>query len=251
MNVLLKGAKGYESKEFSDQELVAWFTEHTKDGIVEDDIILFKSAEMKVDDGLIQFVFSDGSLDSDLERVDPTGWDLKRYRANPLVLWQHDWSRPAIGTAPKVRKDDKGLYGGVKLDDSGLDLFAMMVEAKVRSGILSKGSVGFKPTRIEIVDDKKDPTRLIHREQELIEFSIVNMPANVNATVISQAHERVHDQAHDQALVQHESAIYNADIERLDETSLPRKTSVEPDGKTTRLDDLFIQATKPIGEIFI
>ena len=238
MNVLLKGAKGYEAKEISDQELVAWFVEHTKDGIVEDDIILFHDAQMKVDSGSVQFVFSDGTLDSDFERIDPNGWDLRHYKANPVVLWQHDWTRPAIGTASRLKKNDTGLYGAVRFDDSGLDPFATMIEAKVKNGILSKGSVGFKPTKIEIVEDQKDPTRLIHREQELIEFSIVNIPSNMNATVIEQT------------LLQDESGIYNADVEGLGKTSLPDETSPEPDGKTNRLDDLFAQDTKTIGELF-
>jgi hypothetical protein len=48
----------------------------------------------------------------------------------------------------------------------------------VKSGFLNAGSVGGIPLKIELVEDKKDPTWAIFREMELIEFSICNVPAN-------------------------------------------------------------------------
>jgi len=233
MNVLLKGANGYERKEFTDQELVSWFEEHSKDGIVTDDIVLFHNAQVKSGTDGVEFVFSDMSLDADLERVDPTGWDLKEYKANPVILWQHNWTIPAIGKATRVRKSDKDLSGTVVFDRE--DPFAALIEHKVRSGFITKGSVGMKPTKIEIIDDKKDPTRLIHREQKLIEFSVVNLPANINATVVN-------------SLVQDEPVMYNEFVEEERETSEPDQTSPAQECKTSTLDDFF--HTQPIEELF-
>jgi hypothetical protein len=31
-----------------------------------------------------------------------SGWELDAYLANPVILWAHDYSRPAIGKAEKV-----------------------------------------------------------------------------------------------------------------------------------------------------
>jgi hypothetical protein len=92
-----------------------------------------------------------------------------------------------------------------------------------------------KPTKIEIIDDKKDPTRLIHREQKLIEFSVVNLPANINATVVN-------------SLVQDEPVMYNEFVEEERETSEPDQTSPAPECKTSTLDDFF--HTQPIGDMF-
>jgi len=50
----------------------------------------------------------------------------------------------------------------------------------VKAGVIRAGSVGFRVLEIEIPskEDSKDGTSLIFRKQELLEFSICNVPAN-------------------------------------------------------------------------
>jgi phage head maturation protease len=50
----------------------------------------------------------------------------------------------------------------------------------VQAGVIRAGSVGFRVIEIEIPDKEtaKDGTSLIFRKQELLEFSICNVPAN-------------------------------------------------------------------------
>jgi phage head maturation protease len=50
----------------------------------------------------------------------------------------------------------------------------------VKAGVIRAGSVGFRVIEIEIPDREaaKDGTTLIFRKQELLEFSICNVPAN-------------------------------------------------------------------------
>ncbi|KKK57759.1 hypothetical protein LCGC14_3051260, partial [marine sediment metagenome] len=96
---------------------------------------------------------------------------------------------PAIGLIKNLKKpsEEKGqLIGTVVFDESGNDPLALMVASKVRLGILSKGSVGFRVKMIEILEDQRDGTRLIHRKMELMEFSIVNIPANPAAQIQRQ-----------------------------------------------------------------
>jgi len=185
MKIMFKTEKGYTPQDMGDIEIVEWFKGHTeKDGTVTEDVMMFGDASVKSIDGdRVRFVFSDGTLDSDLERIDPKGWKLTQYRKNPVVLWGHEWWRPAIGRASGVKANEEKLLGSVTFDESGSDPFASMIASKVKAGIITKGSVGFQPLKIEIVEDAKDPTRLIHREQTLLEFSIVNIPANINAGV--------------------------------------------------------------------
>jgi hypothetical protein len=75
----------------------------------------------------------------------------------------------------------------VVFDSKENDPFAAMVGEKVKAGIISSGSIGFKPNAVEFVEDSKDPTRLIHRKWELLEFSICNVPSNFNALAIREA----------------------------------------------------------------
>jgi HK97 family phage prohead protease len=184
MKILFKTDKGYEPQDMAPTELVDWFREHTeKDGTVTEEVMLFGDAEVKMVEERVRFIFSDGTLDSDLERIDPSGWKLQGYRKNPVVLWGHEWWRPAIGKASGMKTSTENLSGSVTFDESGTDPFAAMIANKVRGGFITKGSVGFQPLKIEIVEDQKDPTKIIHREQNLLEFSIVNIPSNINAGV--------------------------------------------------------------------
>ena len=50
----------------------------------------------------------------------------------------------------------------------------------MKAGVIRAGSVGFRAIEIEIPskEDGKDGTSLIFRKQELLEFSICNVPAN-------------------------------------------------------------------------
>jgi HK97 family phage prohead protease len=125
---------------------------------------------------------SDMSLDRDMERVDPSGCDMKAYKKNPIVLWAHDHSRPAIGKCNNPKIKDNQVVGNIEFDSATNDPFAGMIAGKVKAGIINAGSIGFKPNVIEWNEDNgKDPTKLIHRKWELMEFSICNVPANANA----------------------------------------------------------------------
>jgi hypothetical protein len=65
----------------------------------------------------IAWVFSTFDLDRFDERIDPAGWDVKRYLENPVVQWAHCYSIPAIGRAVGVFADDKGLHGSIVFND--------------------------------------------------------------------------------------------------------------------------------------
>jgi len=188
MNTIFVKEQGeYIRKDFTSTELVDWFRDNiTESGDVQEDIKLYGTADIKLEGESFQWVLSDMTLDRDMERMDPTGWDLKEYRKNPIVLFGHNSWEPAIGLIKNLKKpsEEKGqLIGTVVFDESGNDPLALMVASKVRLGILSKGSVGFRVKMIEILEDQRDGTRLIHRKMELMEFSIVNIPANPSAQI--------------------------------------------------------------------
>jgi len=76
---------------------------------------------------------------------------------------------------------DKQLVGKVDLDPAEVDPFAGMIRAKVERQTIRAGSIGFQPKTIEIIEDEKDPTRLIHRKWGLLEFSLCNVPMHPGA----------------------------------------------------------------------
>jgi len=123
-------------------------------------------------------------LDRYGERIDPQGWDFRRYMNNPIVEWAHRYDIPAIGKIEGLTVDDEGLHGVVFFNDKSFDQFGWSIGQRVKAGVIRAGSVGFKPIEIEIPSKEeapnggKDGTSLIFRKQELLEFSICNVPAN-------------------------------------------------------------------------
>jgi HK97 family phage prohead protease len=131
------------------------------------------------------WIFSTFDLDRFDERIDPAGWDYKRYMDNPVVEWAHRYDIPAIGRADGLYTDDKGLHGVVIFNDKDYDPFGWGIGQRVKAGVIRAGSVGFRVIEIEIPDKDgsgtsypQDGTTLIFRKQELLEFSICNVPAN-------------------------------------------------------------------------
>jgi HK97 family phage prohead protease len=119
-------------------------------------------------------------LDRYGERIDPVGWDFSQYEKNPVVEWSHNYLIPAIGKIERLIADVSGLHGLVFFNDKSFDPFAWGIEQRVKAGVIRAGSVGFRVMEIEIPskEDSKDGTTLIFRKQELLEFSICNVPAN-------------------------------------------------------------------------
>ena len=119
-------------------------------------------------------------LDRFGERIDPAGWDFKRFMDNPVVEWAHRYDIPAIGKVENLMVDDSGLHGVVFFNDKSFDPFAWSIEERIKTGSIRAGSVGFRVIEVEIPskEDSRDGTALIFRKQELLEFSICNVPAN-------------------------------------------------------------------------
>ncbi|GHV82569.1 hypothetical protein AGMMS49991_11270 [Spirochaetia bacterium] len=124
-------------------------------------------------------------LDRYGERIDPAGWDFKQYMDNPVIEWAHNYLIPAIGKMDGVHIDDEGIHGLVHFNGKEYDPFGWAIGERVRAGVIRAGSVGFRVVEIEIPDTEtaKDGTSLIFRKQELLEFSICNVPANPWALV--------------------------------------------------------------------
>jgi len=119
-------------------------------------------------------------LDRFGERIDPQGWDFKQYCKNPIVEWSHRYDIPAIGKIESLFINDEGLHGLVIFNNKEYDHFGWSIGQRVKAGVIRAGSVGFRVLEIEIPskEDSKDGTSLIFRKQELLEFSICNVPAN-------------------------------------------------------------------------
>jgi HK97 family phage prohead protease len=139
--------------------------------------------------GGIAWTLSTFDLDRFDERIDPSGWDFSQFVKNPVVQWAHRYDIPAIGKVEGLTVDDTGLSGLVFFNDKSYDPFGWSIGQRVKASVIRAGSVGFRPIEIEIPgkETAKDGTTLIFRKQELLEFSICNVPANPAALVKADA----------------------------------------------------------------
>lgn len=124
-------------------------------------------------------VASTATVDRHGESISQDGWELNKFKKNPVILWGHDHSEPAIGTASKVWVEGEGkrakLMANIKLHD--VTEKARAIKSLVEQGILKTLSVGFRP-----LEDMVDNT---FPKQELLEISVVNVPANPDAQMLA------------------------------------------------------------------
>lgn len=140
----------------------------------------------------IPWVLSDGSPDRMGDVISSDGWKLENYRKNNVVLWGHggggvlDGDEP-IGRAENVRAEKGRLIADIRFAVDESDRAARKFRL-ANSGYIKAGSVGFRPLKVERVEDEDERKRLglgrfgvLYKEQELLEFSLVAVPANAHA----------------------------------------------------------------------
>lgn len=119
---------------------------------------------------------STDSVDRDSDRILPTAWTrggLKNYENNPILLFNHDYNRP-IGRVLEISTDRRGLKIKGIISKSAGDVYNL-----VKEGVLSTFSVGFL---VKDADYDKSVDGLIVKDAELLEVSVVSVPANQDAT---------------------------------------------------------------------
>lgn len=137
-------------------------------------------------DKAITFIASTANPDRYGDIVDQSGWDLRAYERNPIILLNHNPTQLPIGKGKAYVKNGQ-LMLDVEFDKN--DEVAQQVERKVRGGFINAVSVGFQPSE-SIARNKLPADHPYHGKSgyyfpksELLEVSIVTIPANNEATL--------------------------------------------------------------------
>jgi HK97 family phage prohead protease len=133
-----------------------------------------------------RFVVSTDSVDRSNDTIDQAGWDLKSYRRNPVVLWSHDASNWPVGKATKISVEGGKLVAEVMFADT---FEGRKAQGLVDAGMLKATSVGFQPTEFKMSVDRERMGGVDFKKQQLMEFSIVNVPANPDCLICMSADE--------------------------------------------------------------
>ena len=131
---------------------------------------------------------STSAVDRDGDVVLPEGLVRKNY-SGLTVFYNHDTALP-LGAAQWVKKSGDRVLAKYRCTDKtqfGRDMFAL-----AQDGVLNSYSVGFlpgefsNPTPEEIARRPElKKARRIYRKWELLEFSLVGIPANPEATMLA------------------------------------------------------------------
>lgn len=147
----------------------------------------------------VEFVISTADKDRHNSILNPDKWELSNYERNPIVGYQHNVygdglcykadPDDVIGTS-RVWKEGNYLIGAVTFEPAEENAFAEKIFRKVLRRTLRSASVGFLPQldekgktgrwgSEEDGEDRNGPNpTYYYNGQELVEWSIVNIPSN-------------------------------------------------------------------------
>jgi len=193
-------------RNLSGEELYQFFRDNsTKTGKLKEEITLFRGfsalyekveqTEVEKEAGSAQtlhFIFSTDDVDSYGDVIEQKGWLLDRYRKNGVVLWAHEHKRPGIGHVKSI-SNIPVLNGDIMFNPKEIDLFGGKIKDLIDFGTIKAGSVGFNPLEWEAIEHKEGSYTVFDgyrfKKQELMEFSVCNVPANPFALTDPKAYD--------------------------------------------------------------
>lgn len=155
----------YESKDF-EQELI---TQDNVTGEFEGYICRYSNIDRHEE------IIMPGAFKESIQKAIQT-----ETRQDIKLLWQHDHHKP-IGQIFSFRETAEGVIAKGKLDPSIIGIPLESIVRFIKQGIIKHFSVGFKVTK----EKKNEKGNRIIMEGDLIEFSLVTIPANLGAGIIS------------------------------------------------------------------
>lgn len=132
---------------------------------------------------IVSGYFSTADPDIDQFVISPKGWEtgLDVYmKRNPMFLWMHDPMLP-IGRTTQSEIKRKGLFGTTEFDTG--DELGKNLYRKTIKKFLGTYSVGFRATK----EPRFEEDTIFFDEMQLMEVSLVSIPANINAVVTERA----------------------------------------------------------------
>lgn len=140
-----------------------------------------KASIQSIDDK-VSFIASTSAEDRMGDVIDQKGWKLDNYKKNPVILFGHDHDKP-IGRATNVYMKDGNLAIDVEFMPEEVDSFAAKIGRMVKAGFLNAVSVGFRP--LEMKPLKSGGLEFL--KNELLEVSVVSVPANQEALAFAKS----------------------------------------------------------------
>lgn len=149
------------------------------------------SIELRETNGETEFVISTASVDRHGTVINPNGWELDQFRANPIMAFQHNTSSTdpddILGTWDiRMETDGQGntiLVGKPNFESADINPKADKIRRKIEAGTLRAVSVGFIPLQYHWGSKRNGEMEdvLYLDRNSLLEVSIVAVPSNPEA----------------------------------------------------------------------
>src|SRR5215471_964186 len=133
------------------------------------------------------WTLSDETPDRMNDVIKADGWDLTNFRKNPVALWAHRSDMPPIGRWRDLHIENQSLRGYLELAPLGTSERVDEIRKLVEAGILKAVSVGFKPIHSSPRRNGDKVVGEYFQKQELVETSLVSVPANPNALAVAKS----------------------------------------------------------------
>jgi hypothetical protein len=138
-----------------------------------------------------RFIASTDTLDSHNSKINPDGWELERFKRNPVIPLFHASRGFPIGKGLDIGVVDRKLQLGIDFapaDDPVVGADAEQALRWIDRGVMAV-SVGFHPLEAQVAEDRLtgDPWEdlfnppIDYLRQELLEVSIVAIGSNPDA----------------------------------------------------------------------
>lgn len=133
---------------------------------------------LKKEKGVISGIASTETPDRDGETIKQDGWDMDNFKKNPVIMASHKYSEFPIGKVTDLAVSQGKLKFNMILSKATQP--ARDAAALIKEGILNAFSVGFIPRTRDEKDSK------VITKSELLEISLVSVPANPQAVITSK-----------------------------------------------------------------
>jgi HK97 family phage prohead protease len=145
--------------------------------------------------------------------VEPAGIDLTDFRRNPIILRDHDQSKPVARAVGFDQRPD-ALEALIRFATANISPLADETHDLVRDGVISAVSIGFEPLEQEPINprDRSAGTRI--KRATLLECSFVGVPADPQALVIERSYRRQAMMLDDLREDLEEALSHHADVAR-------------------------------------
>jgi HK97 family phage prohead protease/HK97 family phage major capsid protein len=134
----------------------------------------------------MEFVLSDETPDRIGDVIIAAGWDIANFAKNPIALFNHDPDR-IVGRWHNLRAINGALRGHLELAPKGISARVDEIRKLVEHGFLKAVSVGFRPLESAPRHAEGKMAGLTYTKAELIETSLVSIPANPNALAVAKS----------------------------------------------------------------